>query len=1065
MTSDIAWSGADCTPGVTPRQLVQSSSENDTGQTILPPSASPGGNATAQQPTTPAPPVSRLPQNASVLMEDNKGGVVYELPGGAKGYTSPGYSTNDPAKIEKIMAGGNAGMDRSLVEGIMADYVDPALRKGALATESFGRGIADLAGAPADLYNALPMVANILPGEQGVRPLAAINEAPWYERSMIENVMADALNSIPLAPLGWSTESAEYPGVRVPIAGGENIANTVGSGTEAALNVAGMDYPDLAPKDMGERFLSRVMRELGTTVIPVGMAGRAASAAGGVAARAFPKVAGNEAFYAVASALGAQTANELMNDGESGFLSELFGSIGGISAASLGRAGADAAKTAAAAVANRPGWMGDVAGEAVTERLINNSSMMGNQAAPLIAAGKPFVPDTTDLVAKLRSPALVEELIPGYQVDVGVRAEDPLLRTFADNQNAAFPGAANVRRTANNQAVDAAVTKAAPAANPAQFGADVARGAREQLDAALRAAEDAQAAFDASLSDASPTMELGTRGAVLRDELAAVRDAELKRVSELFSQVDNSRVPIDMTPLRERFDALTTRLQGTALNDARRFLPPEVSTVADLVPDGKPVPTGVLDPSGRPFTKPAPAPMLPASQAGAIRTGLADTMRLPTTTPREAAIAGQFKRETDLFLRESLPPDQRAAYDEAVALRADVGRRFEEPDGIGRTLSETGRGEYRMRDEEIPSLLVPSDRGAITDYRRLMSEVGTSDRARSAVADQLLAEAGRFNAFRTPQALRKFLDERNIVLQDFPEIRAKLEAAGVSRAALDAATVARRDAFDRLDPKNGTGTVARFRRYDETQVRRAMATAWKSPTPAKSIRELLETAGDTPEVRQNARAALWEEVKATGRESASGLAGEERWNARRVVELLGDPRFDSVAQELWRDDPADLAKIRELFGALEVVTEGRSRVQAGGGRPVQPLVDYLDPSLSFPSMVSDLRANQRGVLSAPVIAARWATMILRGRTRQVQSKAIEAMATAAVNNPGLAADLLERFNPAEYAAGRQMLLQKYGVRVGPLLEALDALNADAQQEQPSGEGDLINTIMEGAGAP
>lgn len=29
MTSDIAWSGADCTPGVTPRQLVQSSSEND----------------------------------------------------------------------------------------------------------------------------------------------------------------------------------------------------------------------------------------------------------------------------------------------------------------------------------------------------------------------------------------------------------------------------------------------------------------------------------------------------------------------------------------------------------------------------------------------------------------------------------------------------------------------------------------------------------------------------------------------------------------------------------------------------------------------------------------------------------------------------------------------------------------------------------------------------------------------------------------------------------------------------------------------------------------------------
>ncbi|HEX7990849.1 MAG TPA: hypothetical protein VF513_11870, partial [Stenotrophomonas sp.] len=35
MTSDIAWSGADCTPGVTPRQLVQSSSENDTWLTVI----------------------------------------------------------------------------------------------------------------------------------------------------------------------------------------------------------------------------------------------------------------------------------------------------------------------------------------------------------------------------------------------------------------------------------------------------------------------------------------------------------------------------------------------------------------------------------------------------------------------------------------------------------------------------------------------------------------------------------------------------------------------------------------------------------------------------------------------------------------------------------------------------------------------------------------------------------------------------------------------------------------------------------------------------------------------
>lgn len=1008
----------------------------------------------------------RLPTGAKTLLEDGRGGVVYEMDDGTRGFTSPGYSTNDPQRIEEIMAGADAGMERSLIEGIMSDYADPVLRKGAIATENFGRGVADLLGMPADLYNALPLVANLAPGEQGVRPLSVINATPYGERSGLENVIAGALNSTPLAPLlARGTESKAQPGVTIPLFGGENIAGTAGAGVEAGLNAAGLEYPDLQPQTRGERYLARTLREVGTTAVPLAGFGAMAKTAGGLALRSFPNVAKNEMYYAIASALGAQTANEVMNGGDSSFGSELGGSIGGVTAASIGRALADAGKTAAAAVANRPGWMGDTAGEAVAERFINNSSVVGEQAAPVLAAGKQFVPDTTPLVEQLRTPARVEELVPGYRVDAGVRANDPLMRTFAENQNSAFPGAANVRRTQNNAAVDTAVSVIAPTANPARFGADVARGARDELDAALRAAEEAQAAFDASLLDVSPTMELSTRGAVLRDELVAVRDAELKRVADLFAQVDNAGVPIDMTALRERFDSLTSRLEGTSLNDVRRFLPPEVSTVRDLVPDAKPVATGILDSQGRPISKSPAAPMLPASQAGAVRSGLSDTMRTPATTPREAGIAGQYKREVDAFMRDAVPPDQRAALDEAVALRADVGRRFEEPDAIGRSLAETGRGEYRVRPEEIPGMFSPTDNGAVTDYRRLMAEVGTSERARSAVADQVLAEAHRTNAFRSPETLRAFLDERNIILKDFPEIRARMEAAGVSRKSLDAAAAARRDAFDRLDPKTGTGTVARFRRYDETQIRRAMATAWKSPSPAKSIRELIETAGDTPEVRRNARAALWEEIKATGRDSATGLAGEERWNARRVVDLLNDPRFDSVARELWRDDPQDLDRIKELFGALEVVTEGRAR-NVAGSRPAQALVDFLDPSLTLPSLVSDLRAQQRGVLSAPVIAARWATMFLRGRSRQVQARAIEAMATAAVNNPGLAADLLEKFNPAEYAASRRMLLQKYGVRVGPMMEALDALNEDAQADQSTPqEQELFDAIMEGAGAP
>lgn len=54
MTSDIAWSGADCTPGVTPRQLVQSSSENDNTDAVPEiPQSLRGQRATKSEPLRP----------------------------------------------------------------------------------------------------------------------------------------------------------------------------------------------------------------------------------------------------------------------------------------------------------------------------------------------------------------------------------------------------------------------------------------------------------------------------------------------------------------------------------------------------------------------------------------------------------------------------------------------------------------------------------------------------------------------------------------------------------------------------------------------------------------------------------------------------------------------------------------------------------------------------------------------------------------------------------------------------------------------------------------------------
>ena len=72
----------------------------------------------------------------------------------------------------------------------------------------------------------------------------------------------------------------------------------------------------------------------------------------------------------------------------------------------------------------------------------------------------------------------------------------------------------------------------------------------------------------------------------------------------------------------------------------------------------------------------------------------------------------------------------------------------------------------------------------------------------------------------------------------------------------------------------------------------------------------------------------------------------------------------------------------------------------------------------------------------------------------MQSRAIDTIASAVVNNPDLAADLLEKYNPADYAARRRLVTQKYGVRATQLLNLLDEAHAESEGQDP-----LVNAIL------
>jgi hypothetical protein len=95
-------------------------------------------------------------------------------------------------------------------------------------------------------------------------------------------------------------------------------------------------------------------------------------------------------------------------------------------------------------------------------------------------------------------------------------------------------------------------------------------------------------------------------------------------------------------------------------------------------------------------------------------------------------------------------------------------------------------------------------------------------------------------------------------------------------------------------------------------------------------------------------------------------------------------------------------------------------------------------------IASRARSVSRNQLSPAIAAVDILGTWLRKRSAQVQSRAIDKITAEVVNNPGLAADLLERYNPATAAARRKMLTQKYGVRAATLLNTLD----EADNEDP-----------------
>lgn len=937
---------------------------------------------------------------------------------------------------------------------------DAAVGYASAAADGVRQGVTSLLGAPVDIINNAPRLANLMPGVDGVGP---INEDPLLGSASIDRGLRTAS-----APFAMATDALLGSGT-----GTKGV--TMDGGTFGLPAVA-----DYAPQTAGERIVNRVGQEIGASAVPVaGAIGKAAtmpvqtvnrmvsapqSVGQGVAgmflqpAAVNPAgLAGREAAYAAGAGLGAGVANEMAGENQ-GIASDLAGSVAGAGLVGLGSAMFGGLRNLYAGATGNPQFMDDVAGQTVADRLIDSSTQMQQQYA---RTGRV---DTDQLVNALRSPAAVETAVPGYRADIGDRTLDPGLSTFARNANGVSPGARTERLVANNAAVADRMAGLAPEGDASRLRVDVQSGVDRQIAEALSAEEAARSGFDTAAQAVQPGMTDATaRGSSIRSALADAYSGAQEGVRAQYGALDSRTTLMDPAPLVETAKGVDMNL---APNDVKRFRPTEASTIQEMMPgDRAPLrDTGLVNEFNRPvFAENTPRPpatdtsvptvpgeaigrpgtTVPLSDITAIRTGLTDDLRAAQAAgnTQQARVLGQYVDTIDGYLDANLPPAMREALDAARAARRDVGERFERPGtALEAVLAKREGGGYAMDDSAIGPRLTPTDQGRVTDFGAAWREAGSDPRFREGLMDEVRSQVVSRGLLDKPEALGKYLSDRQIVLADFPELRANLERAGVARADLDAAAKAASETQKRLTTP-GRSAPATYLKYGAEASGDAIRAVISSPKPVDAAKELLATA-NTPTARADLRAALWEEVKRKGVTAADDAVGQRRWNGKALRALFDDPKFSSVAEELWSDNPADLADIKTVFNAL-AGAEGSGRTVVGSGT-AQSLSGKFDPALSSSSIASRVRSVNRGQLSPTIAVVDVLGTWLRGKSAQVQARAIDQITSAVVNNPGLAADLLEKYNPATAAARRAMITQKYGVRAATLLNIL----GEAENEDP-----------------
>ncbi|MBY2969507.1 hypothetical protein [Rhizobium leguminosarum] len=960
----------------------------------------------------PAPPIAAAPP-APVRPEDVRDPAT-GIPGGAEASSQP-----DTSFIDTIMS--DIGIGAARPKRTMADVIaegsgvklakPPMPERSALQTadgyvrstmSGVNEGIANILDLPFDAVNNAPRLINLLPGEQGVPRISdtELGQAIGFDEPSIND------------------------------------------------NFKSVGFTGYEPQTGGEAAVNRIGKEVGAMAVPVGGVLGKAGQMTVQGARELPALArmfvepavvnpgrfvAKEATTALGAGMGAATANALVDPNTGyGQVFDLVGALLGGGVTAIGGAVAKGGKNVIDAVRQNPNYLDQVVKDSVVDRIGKAAALPGSDVPNGVF-------DTDSLIAAIENPASKPSaVIPGYQDSLADLTQNPGIAAL-EYGRAQGPSAGHFlqRQSANNQAVDAAMSRLEPAAPPSTLREALATERDSRIQQAIMGTADAEGAAEAATRGLVPQTTPGQRGGTVRSALETARDAARQRTDEAYRAVGIEGREVDPTGLTESLDNAVG-----GLTEVERGLVPQgvIDRVRQLgVPDqAGPVDTGLLDASGNPITRPAPpAEPVALKEATDLKSELQRLQRAAYADPKAekggrnaGRVLGQMIDAVDGYITRNITPEEQAALDTAR------GTKFEEAEAFGRqgdpvaaAVARNEGGVPKMRDDQVAGTFVNPQA-----MDRLFTQADTPA-VRGAIRDELLSRGD----VSSPERINRFLQDYGEQIDRFPGLRGEFETAAAARTreaeARGAQTNVQRD-LGTPEDERGRSTVGRYLRFSDANPERAINEVLNAPDPGRAADELLTFVGDNPKAVEGARAAFWKKLRGESQSvdnTARSLEGTRAWRGDWLKSWLDNPATKAVAERLYKDKPEDLETLQAYADVLDNVNL-RTRARAmGTSGTSQGVSGILTPE----TVQSRTYAWMRGQVSGTYLVTSMASVFARRAIRAARSEAIDRLTDKVLQNPELAKELLRDNNPANRAALARRAKTWLGNEASTLFDVLD----------------------------